>query len=348
MSASILGALLILKLFLNNNGDGLQEAFTLLLAGIGFFYFCFRKYKLFSIAQSKDNTVEITDNTDEITDDTGDKPYILYLRNNNDDSQTDKLINSSGMYYTEEEILVGSFKKLGTMFALDKSGESTPKLGAKYIYVSDDQWQDKVRELSVVARLVIIHLDETEGLNQDWEYCLNTIDDLGKLLFIVPSSMISKEERVDQLVSAIKIQRDEIQNKSIDVSQPLNIGSIGLFLYFEKNEDGTYTIKQTQGIGNWDPLKMYGGFLWKSFRNIQPETRDFYIAIRTDGDFGNNAFNKIKISLEPIFKRFNISPFNEKLAYWMFRIIQAVEYFFVLLLVFMTILIICGLLGLLK
>ena len=351
--ASILGAILILKFFWNL--DGLQYALMLFIAGFGFFYFCLRKYKSFSAAQSKDKTDEIADKadeignkTDEITDSNIDKPYILYLRSSKDDSQTEDLIKSSGMYYTEEEILVGSFKKLGTMLTLDRSGNSTPKLGVKRIYVSDDQWQDKVRELSADARLVIIHLDETDGLNQDWEYCLNTIDDLDKLLFIIPESMTSKEERVDQLVTAIINQQDEIQSKSIDVSQPLNIGSIGLFLCFEKNEDGTYTVKQTQGIGNWDPLKMYGTFLWKSFRNIQPETREFYLAMRIDGDFGDNAFNKIKLSLEPIFKRFNLSPYNEKLAYWVFRIVQVVEYFFVALLIFMTILIICGLLGLLK
>ncbi len=344
LSASILGALLILKFFWN--GDGFQYALMLFVAGFGFFYFCYRKYQLFLIDQSKDNTINITDNINEITDNNKDEPYILYLRNSKDDSQTDALINSSGMYYTEEEILVDSLKNLGTTLALDKSGDSSPKLGAKHIYVSDDQWQDKVRELSADARLVIIHLDETDELNQDWEYCLNTIDDLDKLLFIVPSSMTSKEERIDQLVTAIINQRDEIQSKSIDVSQPLNIGSIGLFLYFEKNEDGTYTVKQTQGIGNWDPFNMYNAFLWKSFRNIQPETRDFYLAFRVNGDFGDNAFNKIKLSLEPIFKRFNISPYNEKLAYWSFRFTQAMEYFLVIGILFFAVLIICVLLGL--
>ena len=333
--AAILGVFVILKYFWGTYGY--QYSVLLFSFGYGLFYFCFRKYQSFSIDQSIDNI-----------DDIKDEPYILYLRSFNDDSETSVPIKSSGMYYTEEEILVSSLEKLGTAVAIGRPGEPAPPLGAKRIYVSDDQWQDKVRQMSADARLVIFRLGETEGLKWEWDYCLDTIEDLSKLLLVVPETMTSEQESMDQLVSKIKKQRNDVQCEELDISQPLEIGSIGMIIYFEKNKDGTFSVKQTHDISDGKTFKVQFAYFGKAFRNIRPETRDYYIGFRINDSLGVNQFIKTKIILEPVFNRFNLSPYNEKLASWMFRIIQAAVYIFVTCLVLMTVLIILGLLGLLK
>lgn len=307
---------------------GFQVMICLPIMGASFLFYCIRKYQ--SFLSEKDDDFDI--NKD---------PYILYLRSFNDDVETDKpqLVDRIA-FYTEEEILVVSLKKLGKAVAIGRPGEKAPPLGAKRIYVSDDQWQDKVRELSTDARLVIFRLGETEGLKWEWNYCLDAIEDISKLLLVVPASMISEQNRIDQLVASVSKQRRDILCNRIDIFQPLNICSIGLLLYFEKNEDGTYTLKQTRGMNDLNQFSDFAYFK-KAFFNTRPKASDFYMTFC----FWGYTFASMRYYLEPIFNRFNISPFNEKLAYWMFRIIQAVVYFFVADIVILTILIICGLLG---
>lgn len=309
---------------------GFQVMICLPIMGASFLFYCIRKYQAFLI--EKDNAdFDIKDN-----------PYILYLRSFNDDAETDKpqLVDRIA-FYTEEEILVISLKKLGKAVAIGRPGEKAPPLGAKRIYVSDEQWQDKVQELSADARLVIFRLGETEGLKWEWNYCLDAIEDISKLLLVVPASMISEQGRIDQLVASISKQRDDILCNKIDIFQPVNICSIGLLLYFEKNEDGTYSLKQTRGMND---LRQFTDFAYfkKAFFNARPKASDFYMTFC----FWGYTFASMRYYLEPIFNRFNISPFNEKLASWMFRIIQAGVYFIVADIVILTVLITGGLLGL--
>ena len=154
--------------------------------------------------------------------------------------------------------------------------------------------------------------------------------------------MTFEQDGIDRLVANIKKQRDDIQCDIIKVTYPIDIGSIGTILFFEKNEDGTFSVKLIQGMSFWKTLSLLP-YCWKAFCNNPPETREFYIAYCY-----SDPFDIMKCYLEPIFNRFNISPYNEKLASWMFRITQVLVYLFAALLAFATVLIICFSLGLFR
>ena len=302
--------------------------FSIVISGLGLHYsrYCFRKYKSF-----------FTDKIDEA--DFKDKPYILYLRSFNDDSETGVPIKSSGRYFTEEEFLVFSLEQLGTAIAIGRPGESAPPLGAKRFYISEDQWQDKVQELSADARLVIFRFGKTEGLKWEWDYCLNAIEDISKLLIIVSDSIASDQESVNLIVTSIKEQRNDVLCEEIDCSQTLNIGSIGFIIYFEKNEDNNYLLKQIRKPSGWKQSKLKRAYYWKAFNHICPDSRDYFLAFCVEKDAkGKNA---LKYYLEPILNRFNIPLYNdEENYYWRYRFVQVKVYFFAILLLNIVLMII--------
>lgn len=75
----------------------------------------------------------------------------------------------------EEEIIAPALKVLGPFVAIGHPGESLPQLGASRIYVGDDLWKEKVEELMAQAKLVIIRVGMTPGLEWEIERALETL-----------------------------------------------------------------------------------------------------------------------------------------------------------------------------
>lgn len=75
-----------------------------------------------------------------------------------------------------ESSVAAGFSEAGPLVAIGRPGEKFATTGASRVYVSDDEWQDKVLELAEKAKLVVWVYGETEGLR--WE--------IGKLTALLP------------------------------------------------------------------------------------------------------------------------------------------------------------------
>lgn len=328
--AVLLGTFLCIYLLLYFfwGSAGFKYSILIFCAGLHLSYYCFRKCKSFS-----------KEKVDDI--DFKDRPYILYLRSFNDDYVTDDPFTLAGQFYTEEEILVTSLESVGMTVAIGRPGEQAPPLGAKRIYVFDDQWQEKVQELSGDARLIVFRFGNTKGLRWEWDHCLSGIRDISKLLLVVPASIASDQESVNLFITNIKEQRNDVLCEVIDCSQILNIGSIGLILYFEEREDNKYLLKQIHKLKDWKQSRLKRAYYWKAFWNIRPEKRDYFLAFCVEEKA--NGINALKYYLEPILGRFNILLYDD--ADRMFRFVQVMVYLFVIIMASMAAVLIAGRFG---
>lgn len=79
-----------------------------------------------------------------------------------------------------ESALAGACKKVADLVAIGRPGEEFATTGAARVYVTDDQWQDKVIEMIDKTELVIWTYGSTEGLR--WE--------IGRLVETVPPEQL--------------------------------------------------------------------------------------------------------------------------------------------------------------
>ena len=175
-------------------------------------------------------------------------PYVLYLRSFDTQEITEKIIKNTPQ--TEEEVLVNSLSPIGKTVAIGCPSDKIPPLGGYRIYVSDDDWQNTVIQLSKDAKLTALRIGETEGLGWEIKYTLNNISDLQKLIFLVPDiekinlSFFAKLEKTIQ----------ERPLKDVQISpcffNKQGWGSVSSIIYFEKQENDsgsvpTYIMKQS-------------------------------------------------------------------------------------------------------
>lgn len=81
--------------------------------------------------------------------------------------------------------LAALFKEVGPYVAIGKPGEKLTALGAARMYVADDEWKAVISDLFHKARLIVLQVGSTPGLN--WE--LNEIRqhiEPKRVLFILP------------------------------------------------------------------------------------------------------------------------------------------------------------------
>ena len=107
------------------------------------------------------------------------RPPILYLRSFNDEEDDSRLgrfmrpgdhdiaHSTPAWGPREQDAMASIMAEIGPYVAIGKPRELLPELGAARTYVSDDEWQDKIREWVTRARLVIVRAGATEGLR--WE-----------------------------------------------------------------------------------------------------------------------------------------------------------------------------------
>lgn len=114
---------------------------------------------------------------------------VLYLRSFADDSKAasgvaDWLFNPCTMR-TIEENTVSHFRRIGQVVAVGCPEDELPPLGAIRMYVGDNEdWKDTVLNCMQEARLIVVHLAESEGLG--WEIRTATKLWSEKLLLIFP------------------------------------------------------------------------------------------------------------------------------------------------------------------
>ena len=112
------------------------------------------------------------------------RPPVLYLRSFADDGAS--MIEASrwslirrgtrlAAPVTPEQEIAEFLARIGPVVAIGKPGEPLPELGAARLYVSDEQWQDKVLELMRQAALVVVRLGASPGLLWEIERSLERL-----------------------------------------------------------------------------------------------------------------------------------------------------------------------------
>jgi hypothetical protein len=172
------------------------------------------------------------------------RPPVLYLRSFKDDPVAAQgpqfvmptggavgglLTSFVGAITTEEEQLAKAMDDIGPMLAIGKPGEALPELGARRIYVSDAEWQTRVRELMSRARLVVLRAGETAGFWWEVERVAREIAP-EKILFLLPQDAKQYEAFRQKAQTLLPCQLPPYPSKAGSA-----IGSIRAILFFESN-----------------------------------------------------------------------------------------------------------------
>jgi hypothetical protein len=111
-----------------------------------------------------------------------DQPPVLYLRSFDEDKTTAKRKGS----WTEEEYLAQLLTLIGPVIAVGRPGEKLPEVGARRLYVNDNEWQSTVEGLMKSSRLVAIRTGRSSGLRWEFRKCLEIVRP-EQLLLVVSS-----------------------------------------------------------------------------------------------------------------------------------------------------------------
>jgi hypothetical protein len=100
------------------------------------------------------------------------RPPVIYMRSFKDDAAASAAVLSGppGWVFffpkelaTEEEILARILNDFGPMVTIGRPGEDLRQLGVARMYVSDQEWREKVSSMIRSAGLVVLRLGQTEG-----------------------------------------------------------------------------------------------------------------------------------------------------------------------------------------
>jgi hypothetical protein len=109
------------------------------------------------------------------------QPPILFLRSFSLDAFSSQPLKRSGGSTTPEMALVMQAARFAPVIAIGKPGEAQAPPGAIRIYVTQEQWVEKVREIIALCQLVIWTAGYTEGLQWEIQELVNTVPP-GRLL----------------------------------------------------------------------------------------------------------------------------------------------------------------------
>jgi hypothetical protein len=180
---------------------------------------------------------------------------VVYLRSFKDDGKAaapivDPYFPASPVFFTEEEYLVDALNDFGPCVAIGQPGEKLPDLGAARMYLDDDEWQDKVRELLVSSRLVVLRAGYTQNFFWEVEQSIK-IATPQKIIMLIPNIIYDRFRiRANQYFS--KPLPEEIGNTNGNT----RIGSLYGYIYFD--EDWTSHFIKFEYHGSfWQDPKQY-------------------------------------------------------------------------------------------
>ncbi len=107
------------------------------------------------------------------------RPPVVYLRSFRDDGEA-VIEGGTPIHWalratragSDEETMADILARLGPVIAVGKPGEPLPELGAARVYVSHDQWQQRVIALMQQAQLVVIRVGSSQGVMWEIEQAL--------------------------------------------------------------------------------------------------------------------------------------------------------------------------------
>jgi len=106
--------------------------------------------------------------------------YILYLRAFKDDVYSYK--DYKKLKRLDENKIVKAFKHIFPVYAIGQPNKLLPSVGAKRIYITEEEWKDGVKKLAKKAKIIILNVSNTENFLWETEFCIKNIDK-NKLFF---------------------------------------------------------------------------------------------------------------------------------------------------------------------
>ncbi|MBV6442899.1 MAG: hypothetical protein EPGJADBJ_04625 [Saprospiraceae bacterium] len=164
------------------------------------------------------------------------KPFVLYLRS----FQADERMagTSSGgvdlfQMASSEEQLVEVLRYAGDVIAIGKPNENMPMVGAKRLYVTDNEWQKTVLFLMENARLIVLLAGDSKGLDWELQNALQTSLRI-KLILYVPydqGAVFAFLHKLDKLIGSNLCAQ----------SERIKAQDYGYVVYFDKNKNPVFT-----------------------------------------------------------------------------------------------------------
>lgn len=156
------------------------------------------------------------------------RPHVLYLRPFKDDDTTSRFL----VLTSEEQNLAVVMNEIGPFIAVGQPDEESADPGAARLYVEDDRWQTRVRELMTTAALVVLRLGNSEGLW--WEVSeLRRSMAPERLVLLVPDDQHIYESLRARLNVVLRCRMPEIDHTSPVFKTMQSFLSIIGMVYFD-------------------------------------------------------------------------------------------------------------------
>jgi hypothetical protein len=112
------------------------------------------------------------------------RPIVLYLRSFGDETvQIKRSILGESMPFSFENLMVQALWETGPVVSVGDPMDMKPMFGAARVYLADDEWQAHVAEWIDQARLIVVLVGKTAGL--EWEYRqIGALQQSHKVLFL--------------------------------------------------------------------------------------------------------------------------------------------------------------------
>jgi hypothetical protein len=154
---------------------------------------------------------------------------------------------------TEEEQLEKALSAIGPVLAIGRPGERWPRLGARRIYVPNEQWKERVTERMRDAALVVLRLGQSPGIRWEISEAMTHVRPERLLL-------VSSFDKAQYLAFRQKLQ------ETCDVALPpaykakrTDLGSIRAFVYFEPDRSSRLVIVHRKLVPSYGWRKKPGG-----------------------------------------------------------------------------------------
>lgn len=216
---------------------------------------------------------------------------VLYLRGFNEESAPEVI------YYDKaatDETLAKVFKNVGPLVAVGKPSEKQQPLGAIRVYFSDAVWQEKVKTLMSMSKLVVIQAGHSPGL--EWEIA-TAIKYLKpqQLLFTFLSwqelDKASRQSRFIQFATQLKLVSNFDLPKRIDGAY---------FLYFDREWNAHFaSLREWKKPFFFSPSSLLYSWLCLPWQSTFHQLPRF---IQINGLFRRTSIVSVREALRPVLK----------------------------------------------
>jgi hypothetical protein len=158
---------------------------------------------------------------------------------------------------TEEELVARTLNDFGPMVTIGKPGEQLRELGAARMYVSEQEWHEKVSLLMQSAKLVVLRLGQTEGLWWELGQAIGKMRPEQLLIFVPRINDKATREAIRRRAEALFPK--PLPEFAHSNSSWGNVGSLRGFLYFDPDWTAHY-IDLTRRIYTLKTLPRFLGF----------------------------------------------------------------------------------------